>query len=331
MGKAGENSVYFRVAALLVLVEVLMKTVMTYLCVILLLVTGCKKRGSDDAMAKDPNSIITKVVETYRTMQTYTSQGKIVSKVDSQGERIEIETVFSIKLKKPNLYLISWTKRVPSMPERNHSGVVWNAGGQPYLYWDWGKQKMGVRCDEDMMALVCAGAASDTAAFAIPWLFLEFSANEPTRFARLIAPYMEKSETAGGAPCYVVSGTSDRSEKETYWISKDNFLVVKYQRSLKNPKDSIYSSNATDAELDEFLMRMEREITNENRELLKKAIELRGQMGGNVTETHTEIASPELSKEDFEYKVPQGTVFVGFDDYMKSLEAKNANEKPSSK
>ena len=70
---------------------------------------------------------------------------------------------------------------------------------------------------------------------------------------------------------------------------------------------------------------MDRQVTRENRELLKKTIEARGQMRGSVTETHLKIGSPELSKEEFEYEVPQGTEFVGFDEYIKSLKAKNAN------
>ena len=56
-----------------------------------------------------PSKILKKVNEKYKTMETYKAKGTITSNMDISGMKMKIETSFSILLKKPNLYLISWT------------------------------------------------------------------------------------------------------------------------------------------------------------------------------------------------------------------------------
>lgn len=75
----------------------------------------------------DPSAIFKKVMEKYKSMQTYSSEGTIVSDMDIGSMEVSLETSFSMKLKKPNLYLISWKGNM-------QSGAVWNDGTQSYLY-----------------------------------------------------------------------------------------------------------------------------------------------------------------------------------------------------
>ena len=58
-----------------------------------------------------PSEIFQEVTTTYELMQTYKSAGIIVVDMDAGGRKMSIETSFSILLKKPNLYLISWTQK----------------------------------------------------------------------------------------------------------------------------------------------------------------------------------------------------------------------------
>ncbi len=64
-------------------------------------------------------------------MDTYKADGTIISDIDTGGTKMNTETSFSIILKKPNLYVISWTQKMPGM---SMSGAVWSDGTQPYLY-----------------------------------------------------------------------------------------------------------------------------------------------------------------------------------------------------
>ena len=70
----------------------------------------------------------------YDSMQTYKAKGTIASEMESGGIKMSTNTEFSIVLKKPNLYLISWTQNNTAMPGMMQSGAVWSDGTQPYLY-----------------------------------------------------------------------------------------------------------------------------------------------------------------------------------------------------
>ena len=96
-----------------------------------------------------PSKILERVKTTYESMETYKAEGLITSDIDTGGMKMNTRTPFSILLKKPNLYLISWTQENMSMPGRSvpagnderwhaavspgQSGAVWSDGTQPYL------------------------------------------------------------------------------------------------------------------------------------------------------------------------------------------------------
>ncbi|MBI3986475.1 MAG: hypothetical protein HY343_06125 [Lentisphaerae bacterium] len=81
-----------------------------------------------------PDEIFEKVKTTYGSMQTYKAEGTITTDSDTGGKTMKMETSFSMLLKKPNCYLISWTQKDMPMPGISHSGTVWSDSTQPYLY-----------------------------------------------------------------------------------------------------------------------------------------------------------------------------------------------------
>ena len=82
-----------------------------------------------------PDEIQEKVAASYRALDTYKAEGTITSDMGSDGTQRKLETSFTILLKKPNLYLITWTQAHKSMPGlKAQSGAVWSDGTQPYLY-----------------------------------------------------------------------------------------------------------------------------------------------------------------------------------------------------
>ena len=98
--------------------------------VIAVLMSGANGFGDDIS----PSEILEKVAATYKTMETYKAEGTITTDSDTGGIKMKMEISFSILLKKPNLYLISWTQKVPPMTIVLLSGAVWNDGTQPCLH-----------------------------------------------------------------------------------------------------------------------------------------------------------------------------------------------------
>ena len=125
-----------------------------------------------NALAKEPSpsKILDKVKSTYDSMQTCKVEGTGVSDIEIHGTAIRGETSFSILLKKPNLYLVSWTQKNMPMPGMAQSGAVWSDGTQPFLY-------MGImhaysKIGSDQMALASATGVSGGIAYTMPSLFL---------------------------------------------------------------------------------------------------------------------------------------------------------------
>src|ERR1035438_2609155 len=161
-----------------------------------------------------PSEIFQEVTTTYELMQTYKSAGIIVVDMDAGGRKMSIETSFSILLKKPNLYLISWTQKNMPMAGMTQDAAVWSDGTQPYLYM--GITKAYSKMGSDELALASATGISGGAAFTIPSLFFK---GRPAPFSRLKDLKMEKSEQVGEEDCYVVDRKSTRLNSSHLGIS----------------------------------------------------------------------------------------------------------------
>jgi outer membrane lipoprotein-sorting protein len=269
---------------------------------------------STNVFAKDitPREIFEKVQTKYNSIQTYKSQGIITSDVDVNGMKMKIETSFSIVLKKPNQYLITWDQKNMPMPGMVQSGAVWSDGTQPYLY-------MGVlnaysKMDSDKLALASATGISGGAAYTIPSLFFAAFKEQQSPFSRLRNPSIEKTEKIGNEDCYVISGSSSISKEETFWISKSRFLIIKYSRSLEPSEGGTVVPKMTDEQLEESLKATGQKVTEENKRKMREAIarskdiQKTTQMKGSSTELHTSISSPDLSAKAFQFALPASAV-----------------------
>ena len=257
-----------------------------------------------------PSEIFENVKTAYTSMDTYKSQGTITSNIDTDGMKINTETSFSIILKKPNLYLISWTQeRTSGMPQ---SGAVWSDGAQSYLYM--GAMNAYSKTGSDELALGGATGISGGAAFTIPSLFLSVFKEQLDPFSRLKDPQIEKTQKVGQENCYVISGSSSISKKETLWVSKTSYLIKKYDRSLEPPEGGRQMPEMTDEQLEEAIKGMGQEVTEESkqkmREMMKRSKDAlkTAHMKGSSTELHAEISSPKLNTKDFQFALPAGTV-----------------------
>ena len=259
-----------------------------------------------------PSMIFEKLRVAYNSMDTYKSQGTITANIDTGGMKMNTETSFSMILKKPDLYLISWTQKNTAMPGMSRSGAVWSDGAQPYLYM--GGMNAYSKMGSDELALAGATGISGGAASTIPSLFLSVFKDQPAPFSRLKDPQIEKTEKVGQENCYVISGSSSISKKETFWISKKSYLIKKYSRSLEPPEGGVAIPEMTDEQLEETIKGMGREVTEESkqkmREMMKRSKDVlkTADMKGSSTELHAEISSPKMNTKDFQFALPAGTV-----------------------
>jgi len=261
------------------------------------------------AQAISPTELFEKVRSAYGSLQTYKAEGTISTDANTGGMSVKSEISFSIRLRKPNLYLISWTQKM-GMPGMSHSGAVWSDGTQAYLYMMNAYSKM----TSDEMALAAATGVSGGAAFTIPALFMPWLMNASDQFSRLNDLKIETGEKVGDDDCYVVSGASAGSRKETFWISKSRYLILKYSRSFESPEGGRVAPELNDEQLEASIKAMGQQVTEENKQkmraMLKQSAEIlnKSQLKGWSTELHTGISSPEISKQDVTFKLPDGAV-----------------------
>lgn len=259
-----------------------------------------------------PSNLLEKVVSAYKSMETYKDEGTVALDMDAGGMKMNTETTFSILLKKPNLYLISWTQKNMPMPGMVQSGAVWSDGTQPYLYM--GMMKAYSKMTSDEIALSGATGISGGCANTIPSLFLGVLAEKPSPFARLHTPKIERVEKIDGDDCYVLSSPSVISKKETFWISKATCLIRKYSWSLESPAKKRRIPKMTDEQLEAAIKGMGQDVTEESknrmREMMEKSEETLNtlKMKGVSIQVHSNISSPELDRADFKFALPEGTV-----------------------
>jgi hypothetical protein len=255
--------------------------------------------------------IFERVINTYRNMPTYQSDGVVLSEIDTGNETIHTQTAFTICLKKPNHYLIRWTQKNATAPNSSQQGAVWSDGKHPFLYL--GAMNAYGKMGSDPMALGGAMGVSGGCVYTIPALYLLIFKEQLHPFHRLQEPKIEASENIDDEECYVISGTSTISNKETFWISKSRSLVLKYRRSLTPPEGGVIIPEMTDQQVAEALQGLGQEITAESMKKMRtlmnqsKALFEMEQMKGSVTESHKNISSPNFKPENFQFTVPEGT------------------------
>jgi len=291
----------------------------THLAQITLLAFAVAVLATTPALPQDaplPEKILREAEAAYKALDTYKAEGTVVSDIEVNGRKTATETTFSILLKKPNLYLITWTANM-GMPGMGQTGAVWSDGTQPYLSMGLGTAAGGKsysKMQRDDMALASATGISDGAAFTVPSLFLAAFKNQPSLSSKLKNAKLEADEKVGEEDCYVVSGATAASKKEVYWISKSKHLIVKRMRSLESPEGGRAMPELTDAQIEETIKTMGQEVTEASKkrvkEMMKSAAETAktANLKGSSTETHTNVSSPELAAKDFQYAPPGATL-----------------------
>jgi hypothetical protein len=258
-----------------------------------------------------PRAILKKVIAAYESKETYSAEGTIIMDGVASGRKLNSEMSFSMKLKKPNLYLIVWNFKTVPTPPHFHLGAVWNDGTQPYLY----EEPMNAyfKMSSDEMALDVAIGKSGGATSTIPSLFF-VRKKRPVSFARLADPKLGGSERVEGEDCYVITGSTTTSKAETFWISKKTYLIRKHSHSLEPPEGGAKRPKMTDQELEEAIKAMGQEVTEERKEALRKIMQQTrdyrkaAKPKGLWTELYTKIDAPKLKEADFVFAVPVGVL-----------------------
>jgi outer membrane lipoprotein-sorting protein len=277
---------------------------------LLLLLGFISVAHGQDTATPDANSIINKVIAQYKSMPTYSSNGTVVSDVQMNGTTIHQTTTFSIKLKKPNLYLITWSQAgaMPQLPTQ--SGAVWSDGTQPYLYM--GQMNAYSKIGGDDSAIGAATGISGGAAFTISSLFLPSMAGKGIILSQLKNPMIEMTEPIAGEDSYVLSGSTATSKKESYWVSKSRNLILKFERSLSAPAGGAAVPDISDADLEKSLRSMGQPVTEESKKRMRdmmlhaKDTLKNSDLSGESTETQTDVSSPDMTADDFNFTPPKG-------------------------
>ncbi len=197
--------------------------------------------GTSDAEAADARKVLEEATAAYKSLETYKSEGTVNMDCERDGKKATLETSFSIALKKPNLYLITWTQKLEAPPVQIQSGAAWSDGTQPYLY-------MGImhaygKVSSDVMALIHTGMISPVSRLTLPSLFPSRSIQLYFPIDRLEDPKIETTEKIDGDDCYVISGAPNAFTKATYWISKSSHLIRKYRCDLTRPDNGEQSTS----------------------------------------------------------------------------------------
>ena len=288
-------------------------------CILIFLVLTSSEFCSGEALL--PAQILEKCTAVYKVSDTYKAEGTVVSNVEINEGKTTLETSFTLLLKKPDLYLITWSQK--SGDAAIQSGAVWNDGSQRCLYMSTAKAYCPM--DNDEMALGAATGVSGGVANTIPSFFLSYAAECALPFSRLTNPTLKDSEKIGDDDCFVISSPSMISKEETYWISKANFLIRKCSRSLEAPESGRAMPEMTDAQLEESVKAMGEEVTEKSKEDIKCMMDTMAKMNmkGDLTETHVSVSSPELHTKDFRYAPPEGAASMGSFGEMISSTMKN--------
>ena len=246
----------------------------------------------------DPWEILKKARDTYKSMETYKSEGVRTTITERDNEKTEMVNSYSILLKKPNLYRVSYEETLNFMPN-NNVGTIWSDGTRAYYYKDDTKSYSEFSPNE---AVTLAGAMSS------PMIVFEFLSSQPVAFfENLIDVKLEGVEIIGDEECYVISADSKFGGKEIFWITKKRSLIIKHTHFLEDPK---LMQKIHDEQVDQFLKVMEQRGASEE-ELKQMKTEMQMAMSNVKSfreDTQTQVSSPELTVADFQFVLPEGAL-----------------------
>ncbi len=262
----------------------------------------------------DPQAILDATLENYRTIKTLTARGKAQTSMKVNDQDVNSVTEFSLKIGRPNRYLIEWESQMPGLPDMpNNFGAVWNAGEGPYHYLNF----MGTtnKAESDSMALAAVAGVCGGVSTTLPPIMFDLIDIGGNLLVQLKEPKLAGEEEIGGESCHVIkAGHELFTEPYTLWISKDRHLLRKISHGLamvagRNPFDQEISDEEIIATMKslgqdptEDAVKQMRRIMEEQRDQMKAVTK---DLQGEMTEFYEEVdIGSELTAADFEYEVP---------------------------
>ncbi|MCZ6689661.1 MAG: DUF2092 domain-containing protein [Planctomycetota bacterium] len=259
----------------------------TMLLVLLTVALGCGEPTAQE--------VIEKVQATYRDLETYETEGRVVSNLILDGVEEKKETSFHIRLKKPDLYLISWTEKSSEKPGKSMTRAVWKDGKQAFEYSS--LRNAYAKAEDDGMAF--SGIHYEVPPLFFPDLDLGFPDLPRMKDARIV-----RTEVVAGEECYVITGATEPRGGLTFWISKSRHFIVQRSEDIANLKVdfdlALRYHEAMKGRVPDELWEFNKKATEE----AKKFFETH-EIGGLSTETHTRTSTPDLSEEDFRFALPK--------------------------
>jgi outer membrane lipoprotein-sorting protein len=239
--------------------------------------------------------ILRKSAEKYKSLKTYSDTGSVRSEVVYNGSRISVDISFKILMKKPDLYLITWSQKSSMIPVPQKS-AVWNDGQQAYLYIS--TMRAFSKLPNAKFGLASSAGISDGITNFIPSLFFEFFYKSDSFIKKLKKPKVSGTEFLDGDECYVITASASFTKKITLWISKSTFLIRKSSKEIAGSEKKSKDSDIKKEKRGLFNLAERRKSADSNSE----------DLNGSVLEIHNNISFPELEKQSFKFKMPEGTV-----------------------
>ena len=268
------------------------------------------ENGRPIVKASDPAAveIIQKVQTKYAGLDSYSSEGEIVTDIDMSGVDVDTAAVmtdeeskklreskeyqdafkkrqtfkhtFSIKLARPDYY-IEWDQKVHET--YSNIGAVWSDGKEHFLLIN-ARRKTSPK--DRLMALASATGISGGAANTIPSLFFAQPANV---LHQLNEVRQEGEETIDGDQCYIIAGKMANMTMK-YWISKDALLIRQRQQILGGKHEF---PELSEKDIKKALESIGGQATDEAIRKFKDRIRLSqimaSKMKGTITEIHRNI------------------------------------------
>lgn len=252
----------------------------------------------------NPDEILQKALKNYKNMRSFKADGNVLSKINMNGNDVEIKTNFTLLIQKPDLFLVTWSQNMGFMKQE---GSVWNAGEGAYLYM--GMKKSYAKIKDNKTAIATATGISGGVANTMPSLILEkINVYSSFKNCKLV-----KEEKIEGEECYLLE-CENKNLLMNIWISKKRSLFIQIQNII-GKKDLASKIDLTDDQIKQSLKSMGQEPTKENiakmRNTMKMAKEMTKSIKGSMTETYKNIIiNQEYPKKDFKPTLPKDTTLV---------------------
>jgi hypothetical protein len=200
------------------------------------------------------------------------------------GKPQKATSTFSLRLSKPDFYLIEWRQKVN--PQSTEDGAVWSAGEGNFL-WTSRDGKPRKQKDRNTALAMAAGDSFDVAA-TIPYIFYDEGANV---LRVLGTPAMMSDEKIDGDDCYVISGTLG-NRKTLLWISMKTFLIRQIRDILGQRPDNRLPAISDDMIKEMLKLRGQKptaQAISRMKKEMQSASNISAGMKGTTTQTYRNI------------------------------------------